>query len=62
LERYLKRKIEVDFREWRPGDQRVYISNIREAENTLNWTPRTPVKEGISKLISWVNENRNLIL
>lgn len=45
---------------WRPGDQRVYISNIDKARRELGWSPKISVEEGITRLYTWVVENRHL--
>lgn len=60
LEELLGRPIQVSYADWRPGDQRVYISDIRKAQRELGWTPRTPVREGIQKLFEWAKENIHL--
>lgn len=52
------RKPRVNFADWRPSDQKVYISDTSRAERLLGWRARTPVKEGIRKLFEWVNANR----
>ena len=44
--------VEVSHGEWRPGDQRVYISDIRRAEADLGWAPRTSFAEGTGRLRS----------
>ena len=46
--------------EWRPGDQRVYISDIRKAEIHLGWKPQINAVDGISKLHNWVKCNLDL--
>ena len=56
----LKRPIEVQYGNWRPGDQRIYVSDIRKAKTILGWEPKTSVKAGIQKLADWVNKNQNL--
>lgn len=60
LERLFGRSIPVTFRDWRPGDQKIYVSDIRYAMETLAWRPRTTVEEGIQKLFSWVEANEGL--
>lgn len=60
LETLLGRKIDVTYGEWRPGDQPVYISDIRKAEAELGWAPKVSVEEGVSRLFHWVSENRSL--
>ncbi len=54
LERLLGRPIPVSRGDWRPGDQRVYISDIRKAERELGWKPKVGVEEGIRRLWEWV--------
>jgi len=45
------------FGPWRPGDQKVYISDIRKAMQDLDWRPRVGVREGLTRLAKWVQEN-----
>ena len=45
---------------WRPGDQRVFIADIRKAERLLGWRPTITPAEGIADLYAWVGANRNL--
>jgi len=56
------RKIECEFSAWRPSDQKVYISDIRKAENILNWSPKINPHQGVKKLIKWVESNKKLFL
>ncbi len=60
LERLLNRPIPTASGDWRPGDQRIYVSDIRKAARDLNWTPRIGVAQGVERLYRWVLENRNL--
>jgi CDP-paratose 2-epimerase len=48
------------FDDWRPGDQRVYVSDIRKARARLGWEPRVPAIAGLEALWGWVNEHRVL--
>jgi CDP-paratose 2-epimerase len=50
----------ITYEKERPGDQRVYISDISKAKRDLGWQPKVPVKEGIKRLILWVSQNREL--
>lgn len=61
LERRLGRKIPLKWADWRPGDQRAYISDIRKIERALDWTPSTDVERGIDELLGWVDKNRDAI-
>ncbi len=60
LEKALGRSVPVSYGDWRPGDQRVYISDIRKAERLLGWKPRIGVEEGITRLVEWVKANKSL--
>lgn len=54
-------KLKYSFDDWRPADQKVYISDIRRARE-FGWNPRIPPKEGITKLFEWVKGNKNLFV
>jgi len=60
MEKIVGKKVEVTWGEWRPGDQKVFISDIRKAEAVLGWKPQVNVAEGIRRLIDWVKSNRDL--
>jgi CDP-paratose 2-epimerase len=48
----------VDYGEFRPGDQRVYISDIRKAQQHLEWAPRVGIIEGLQRMIEqWASES-----
>ena len=46
---------------FRPGDQPVYISDIRKAEKELHWQPKITAKQGIIKLIQWSQDNKKIL-
>lgn len=48
----------VSFSDWRPSDQKVYISDITKIKRELNWQPKISAKEGIAKLVEWVKANK----
>jgi CDP-paratose 2-epimerase len=60
LEPIVNHAIPLQFREWRPGDQRVYLSDILKAEKDLGWTPTISIGEGLQDLCDWVASNRDL--
>ena len=60
LEDKLDHPIPVSFDDWRPGDQKVYVSDIRKAKKDLGWEPRIGVGVGLSDLRQWVQANREL--
>ena len=50
----------TSFQDPRPGDQKIYVSNINKAKKDFGWQPKTGTKEGIKKLVEWVRENEDL--
>jgi CDP-paratose 2-epimerase len=60
LEELVGHSIPVTHDGWRPGDQPVYVSDIRKAERELDWRPRMGVAEGVEQLYKWVVANRSL--
>jgi CDP-paratose 2-epimerase len=47
----------TSFGDWRPGDQPVYVSDIRKAERELGWRPTVSVTDGVELLWRWVDEH-----
>ena len=60
LEGLLGRPIPVARGDWRPGDQKVFVADIRKAGRELGWAPKIGVKEGVKRLFEWVKENQGL--
>jgi CDP-paratose 2-epimerase len=54
------RPIEVAREAWRPGDQRVYISDISKARRDFGWSPSVGIQDGIRQLFDWVRSNPSL--
>lgn len=42
--------------DWRPGDQRYYVSDTRSFREAVDWKPRTGVTQGVSRLYSWLRD------
>jgi CDP-paratose 2-epimerase len=55
------RPLEHSFCDWRPGDQRVYISDVRRAGEELGWAPRVPPERGVRLLRDWMAAHRGVI-
>ena len=51
----------VEYGEFRPGDQRIYVSDIRKAQEQLGWTPRVGVVDGLRRMVeAWQSDKRAL--
>lgn len=44
--------------QWRPGDQRIFVADIRKAAKELGWRPQTGIDEGVQRLYEWVVANK----
>lgn len=60
LEKLLGRDIPVARGGWRPGDQKVFVADIRKAGRELGWSPKVGVEEGVGRLFDWVKANRGV--
>ncbi len=60
LERLADHPIPITFGDWRPGDQPVYVSDIRKAERELGWKPRVSLDGGVERLWQWIDTNAGL--
>lgn len=61
LEKTTDKKSEISYSDWRPSDQKVYISDISKAKKELGWEPEVGPEEGIKRLTEWVGENRGTL-
>ena len=60
LERLAGHPLPVRYSEWRPGDQRIYVSDISRARAELGWQPRVDPEEGVRRLWEWIQANKKL--
>lgn len=60
LEKRSGRKMKYSSYPNRPGDQRIYVSDTSMIERDLGWRVKIGYRSGIEKLISWVEQNRNI--
>ncbi len=60
LESLLGRPVSVQYSDWRPGDQKVFVSDVRKAERDLGWRPTILPQQGIPRLLRWVQAHRDL--
>ncbi len=62
IESKFKIRLKYSFSDWRPGDQKVYISSIKRALNDFKWKPLVGVEEGIERLFNWIEANSELFV
>ena len=44
--------------DWRPGDQRYYVTNPARFQAATGWSPKVSVLEGVRRLHAWLREAR----
>jgi CDP-paratose 2-epimerase len=57
LESLTNRKMQLTFKDWRPGDNKCYYTNCAKAKKLLSWTPTVPWKVGVNRTLNWVRSN-----
>jgi CDP-paratose 2-epimerase len=61
LELETGRPINPAFSQPRPGDQKVFVADIRKSFEDFGWRPIHSVEVGVRKLNQWVDENLELL-
>lgn len=56
------KEMNVDFKEWRTGDQYYYVSNTSKFQEATGWKAAYSVEEGVEHLVRWLCENRSIDL
>jgi CDP-paratose 2-epimerase len=51
-----RRPPEVELGDWRPGDQKYYVSDVRRFQDMTGWQPRVTVANGVRRLYAWLTE------
>ena len=60
LEQLTGKRSPVAYADWRPSDQKVYISDLARVQRALAWQPRISFPDGLGRLVKWVEEHREL--
>ncbi|MBW8745675.1 MAG: SDR family NAD(P)-dependent oxidoreductase [Sphingomonas sp.] len=58
--RLLGRELEVEFSDWRAGDQRYFVADTRAAERALGLGRKVPWQNGVAQLAHWLAKARGL--
>jgi len=60
IKEFCGREVTVRREKERYGDLRYFVCDINKAKHALNWEPKVRPREGIGKLIRWIEQNRDL--
>jgi CDP-paratose 2-epimerase len=62
IERVLNVRLEYRFRQERPGDQPVYITNFGKFARHTSWIPEVSVEQTVCDIVRWYKNNEDLFL
>lgn len=54
ISRISRKEIDVKYGQWRPGDQKYYVSDTRKFELATGWVPKTKAGNGLENLYNWL--------
>lgn len=57
LEGLTGNKMVYSFADWRPGDQKAYVSNTIKAWAHFGWKPAVEVSDGVTIMLDWLQNN-----
>ncbi len=59
LKKYFKsdKKIVINKNNFRLGDQKYYVSDIKEVSSNFGWVPKTNIEEGIVQYLNWIQKH-----
>jgi CDP-paratose 2-epimerase len=60
LKTKLNKNIQYSFSDWRPGDQKIYISDIENIKKDIGWEPKINVIEGLNLMFDWIIDNKQI--
>ena len=58
LEKKLNIKLNYTKLPQRESDQKVFVADIKKAQDTFNWLPKVSYEEGITKMLEWVEKTQ----
>lgn len=56
LEELMGKRANLQWDQWRTGDQRYYVSDYTKFESATGWVPHVSVKQGLKGLLGWLEQ------
>jgi CDP-paratose 2-epimerase len=47
----------ITFEDWRPSDQKYYVSDFSKFNGITGWVPKVGTREGVQRLYEWLEKN-----
>ena len=47
----------VEWGQWRPGDQRYYVTNFAKFQTATGWAPQVSTRDGVGRLYKWLGQH-----
>ena len=60
VEELIGKKVSVSHLPERPGDQPIFIADLRKAQKDFGWKPKIEYKEGVNRLFLWLKEHEKI--
>lgn len=54
LSEYFSVDIEIDRKETRQSDQKIFIADLTKIKKSVNWSPQKPFEDGLAEYIKWI--------
>jgi len=61
IKKKLNKPVRYKFSNWRPGDQKYFVSDNSKLYKYLKWTHKISMQNGVDKLIDWIEKNKHII-
>lgn len=62
IDRVLNLKLHYRFRQQRPGDQAIYVTNFGKFAKHTNWIPEASIEQAVYDIFEWYKSNEGLFL
>jgi UDP-glucuronate 4-epimerase len=59
IETLTGKEAQIEYKPWHPADMPKTWADITKARKILNWEPKTSFHDGLQKLVTWYEENRD---
>ena len=52
----------IKIRDWRPKDQKYYVSNIQKIQKNVKWKPTVSPHTGIKRVFQWIQAHKEIFI